>query len=149
MLNLQRHGYDPCVSQQVQYQGALEVGYANGFGKAFVDKLFHCFPGFGNACFSGRDFLAAFIFPAGGIPSLWIDVLQRDGEVHDVQVPVVEACVFELLFAYRLDSLLVMEGVPEFGDEEEVFSLYKTVPDGAADTLSCFLFISVVTVKDG
>ena len=50
----------------------------------------------------------------------------------------------ELLFADGFDVFVAVVGIPEFGDEEEIFSLYYTFLDGAGDALACFDFIAVV-----
>ena len=56
--------------------------------------------------------------------------------MDDVEVEVVDAPVVELLFADGLDVFVAVVGVPEFGDEEEIFSLHYTFLDGAGDTLA-------------
>lgn len=37
-----------------------------------------------------------------------------------------------------------MEGIPELGDEEEVFALHKPVFDGSGDAFAGFFFVAVV-----
>ena len=76
-----------------------------------------------------------------------VDVFEGDGEVDNVEVEVGDAPVLELLFADRLDDGVVVVGVPEFGDEEEIFALYYTFLDGAGDTLAAFDFVAVVCGK--
>lgn len=43
-----------------------------------------------------------------------------------------------------LDLVTVVEGVPELGDDEEIFSLDQAFFDGSCYTLTSFLLISVV-----
>lgn len=43
-----------------------------------------------------------------------------------------------------LDALLLVESVPEFGDDEEVLALHKTLIDGALDTDASLLLIAVI-----
>jgi len=64
--------------------------------------------------------------------------------VNNVEVKVVDSVVLELLLADGLDTLLVVERVPEFGDDEEFFTLDKAVLDGAGETLTGFLLVAVV-----
>ena len=64
--------------------------------------------------------------------------------MHDVEVEVVDAPVFELFAADRLDDGVVVVGVPEFGDEEEVGALHDSFFDGAGDALAGFDFVAVV-----
>lgn len=56
--------------------------------------------------------------------------------MNDVEVEVVDAPILELLFADGFDVLVVVEGIPEFGDEKEIFSLHYTFLDGACNTLA-------------
>ena len=64
--------------------------------------------------------------------------------MHDVEVEVVNAPVGELLLADGLDAGFVMEGVPEFGDDEEVGAFAEAVFDSAGDALAAFGFVAVV-----
>lgn len=64
--------------------------------------------------------------------------------MHDVQVEVVNAPICELLAADGLDFVAFVEGVPELGDEEEVFALHEAVFDGAGDAFAGFFFVAVV-----
>jgi hypothetical protein len=64
--------------------------------------------------------------------------------VDEVQVEVIDAPVFKLLLANGLDLLAVVEGLPELGNDEEVFALYEAVLDGAGYTLTALDFVSIV-----
>jgi hypothetical protein len=64
--------------------------------------------------------------------------------VHDVQVEVVDAPVGQLLAADWLDFVAFVEAVPEFGDDEEFFTLDEAIFDGASYALSAFDFVAVV-----
>lgn len=64
--------------------------------------------------------------------------------MHDVEVEVIEAPVFELFFADGFDAGAVVERVPEFGDEEEVGAFDEAVFDGTGDALAGFDFVAVV-----
>lgn len=56
------------------------------------------------------------------------------GKWDDVKIEVVDAPVCELLLAYGLDSVVVVEGVPEFGHEEEIIALHNTLIDGTGNS---------------
>lgn len=64
--------------------------------------------------------------------------------MHDVEVEVIDTPVLELLFADGEHVGRVVEGVPEFGDEEEIGALDEAVFDGAGDAEAGFGFITVV-----
>lgn len=82
--------------------------------------------------------------PPGGIPHLGRDVLERDGEVDNVEVEVVDSPICELFLRNWLDLLRIVERVPELGYDEQVLALHQALVDGAGDTLSGFYLISVV-----
>ena len=50
----------------------------------------------------------------------------------------------ELLAADRLHLVSLVEGVPELGDNEQILALDETLIDGALDTLSALLLVTVV-----
>ena len=64
--------------------------------------------------------------------------------MHDVEVEVVDAPVLKLFFADGFHDGVVVVGVPEFGDEEEVGALHDSFFDGAGDALAGFDFVAVV-----
>lgn len=64
--------------------------------------------------------------------------------MDDVEVKVVDTPVLELLLADWLDALVVVERVPELGNDEELLTLDETVLDGAGNTLTSFLLVAVV-----
>ena len=143
VFDLQRCGADFGVAEEVHEELAVEVADADAFGETLFLHLLHRRPGLLNASLPGDDVLAI-IGEAWWVALGRIDVFERDGEVHDVEVKVVDAPVFELFFADGLYFVAVVEGVPQLGDEEEVFSLYDTVFDGAGDALAGFDFVAVV-----
>jgi len=64
--------------------------------------------------------------------------------MHNVEVEVVYAPVCELFLADWCHLVVVVEGIPEFGDEEEVAAFYEAVFDGAGNALAAFRFVAVV-----
>ncbi len=64
--------------------------------------------------------------------------------MDNVEVKVVDAPVLELLFADGLYPVVIVEGVPKFGDKEEVGALDNAFFDGAGNALAAFLFVAVV-----
>ena len=52
--------------------------------------------------------------------------------------------VSELLLGNGNDTLLLVERVPELGDNEEVLTLDEAVLDGTGDTLTSLLLVAVV-----
>ena len=92
---------------------------------------------------AGHPFFPA-VGHAGGVGGGGVDVFEGDGEVHNVEVEVVDAPVLELFLADGLDDGVVMVGVPELGDEEEIGAFYYAFFDGAGDALAGFDFVAIV-----
>jgi hypothetical protein len=82
--------------------------------------------------------------PAGGVADAGVDVLEGYGEVDEEEVEVVDLPVGELAAGDGLDALLVVEGLPQLGDDEEVFTLDEAILDGAGDALAALLLVAVV-----
>ena len=64
--------------------------------------------------------------------------------MDDVEVKIVNPPVLELLLADWLDAVMVVKGIPELGDEEEIRAFDYPFFDGARNTLARFLFIAVI-----
>ena len=134
------------VAKEIHEELAVEIADADGFGHFFVDKLLHGRPGLLDGGIAGDDVLAI-ICEAGRIALRGVHVFEGNGKVDNVEVEVINAPVLELFFADWLDAIVVVEGVPEFGDEEEVRALDYAFFDGAGNTLAGFLFVAIVWRK--
>ena len=137
-LDLQGSGRDVGVAHHVEDQLAVEVADADAPAQAVPDEAFHGGPGLLDGRLAG---------PGGGFGRVSdgrVDVFERDGEVDEVEVEVVDGPVSELAFADRADALGVVEGVPELGDEEEVGAGDEAVVYGAGDAEADFVFVAVV-----
>ena len=143
MFDLESGRFYLGVSEEIQDQLAVEIADPDRLGETFIDQCFHGLPGFLNRCIS-RNYLVSFVGEARGISYFRIHVLQRDWKVDDVKIKIVNVPVLELLLANGLDLLLVMEGVPELGDDEELFSLNETILDRSRDTLAALDLVAVV-----
>lgn len=55
-LNLEDGGANASIAEKVDDEGTLEVGNANGFGKADVNQMFHRLPCLLNGGFALDDF---------------------------------------------------------------------------------------------
>lgn len=143
VLDLQGCGTDFGVAEEIHDELAVEVADADALGQTFLLDFLHRGPCLLDASLSRNDVFAV-IGEARGVPLRRVDVFEGDGEVDDVKVEVFEAPVFELLFADGLDLVAVVEGVPKFGDEEEVFALYDALFDRTGNTLAGLDLIAVV-----
>lgn len=63
---------------------------------------------------------------------------------NHVKVKVIDAPVGKLLLANGLDALLVVERVPELGNNEQVLALHDTLVDRTLDTLASLDLVAVV-----
>lgn len=143
VFDLQSGGLDGGVAEEIHDQLTVEVTDADAIGQAFLRDRLHRRPGLFDGGGAGHDFLAV-VGKAGWVANRGVDVLEGDGEMNNVQVEVVDAPVFELLLADGLDPIAVVKGVPQLGDEEEVFALDEAFLDGAGDTLARLHFVAVV-----
>ena len=147
VLDLQRCGSNPRIPKEIHQQLRAEVTHPDTSGQALVDEGFHCGPGFLDRGVAEFDFAVGVgSTPTRWVPDGWIDVFQRNGKVHNVQVEIVQTPVGELFLADGSHAIVVVEGVPEFGDNEEVGSFDEAVFDCARDALAGFDFVAVVCV---
>lgn len=143
VLNLQRCRTHARIAQQIKEELRAEVANPDTTGKVLTDKRLHRRPSFLDSGISELD-LAVLGLPAGRVPDRGVDVFQRNGEVHDVKVKVVNAPVSKLLAADELDTVTVVEAVPELRDNEQLLALYETFFYGACNALPGFDFVAVV-----
>lgn len=143
VFDLQRGRADLGVPQEIHEEDAAEIAHADAAAEAILDKAFHGRPRFLDACVARGDFIVL-VGETGWVFDGRVDVFEADGEVHDVEVEVVDAPVLELFLANGLHAGPVVEGVPKLGDEEEVGALAEVVFEGAGDALAGFDFIAVV-----
>ena len=143
MFDLQRRGADFGIAEKIHEELAVEVTDTDALGQPLSLNFFHSRPRLLYAGLSRHDVLAV-VGEAGGVSVGRVDIFEGDGEVDDVQVKVIDAPVFELFLADGLNFVAVVEGIPEFGDKEEIFALDQAFFDGAGNTLAGFYFIAVV-----
>lgn len=84
------------------------------------------------------------VVPARGVADLGVDVLEGNGEVDDPEIEVVDPPVSELLLGDRLNLVVVVERLPQLGDDEQVFTLYNALLDSTCNTLTGLLLVAVV-----
>lgn len=143
VLDLQGGRADAGIAEQIHQQLGAEVADADAAGQLLLDQGLHGGPGLLDGGLAELD-LALGVLPAGRVAHAGGDILQRDGEVHDVQVEVVDTQIGQLLAGDGLNLLAVVEAVPQLGDEEEVLALDDTLLDGTSDTLADLDLIAVV-----
>ena len=143
MFDLKGRRRDLGVAEEIHEKLAVEVADADGFGHTLAHKFLHGRPGLLDGSVA-RDDILAIVGETRRVALGGVHVFEGNGEVDDVKVEVFDAPVFELLFTDGLDSVVVVEGVPEFGDKEEVGAFDYALFDGAGDALTGFLFIAVV-----
>ena len=119
-LDLQRGRADARVLEGVVDGLGLVVGDADAAGEARIDEALH-----GGPCLlvGGRapaDLVFAVVEPARRVAHAGIDVRERDGEVDEEEVKVLDLPVSELLAADGLDPVLFVERLPELGNDEEI-----------------------------
>lgn len=147
-LDLESGGGDLGISEQVVDGLGLEVGDTDALGQAGADEVLHGLPRLADGGLAPADLLFAVDEPAGRVAHLGVDVLERDGEVHDVEVKVVDLPVLQRASAGGLDVFPRVERLPDLGDDEELLALHETILDGTGNSVTAFLFVAVVCVKE-
>lgn len=143
MFDLECRGRDLGVAEEIHDELAVEVADADGFGHTLAHKLFHGRPRLLDGSVA-RDDIFAIVGEAGRVALRGVDVFEGNWEVNDVKVEVVDTPIFQLFFTNRFDSVVVVEGVPKFGDKEEVGAFDYAFFNSSGDALTGFLFIAIV-----
>ena len=143
MFDLEGCRRDLGIAQEIHEELAVEIADADRFGHILAHKFLHGRPGLLNGSVTGNHVLAI-VSEARRVSLRGVHIFEGDWEMDDVEIEIVNAPILELLFADGLDAIVVVEGVPEFGDEEEVGAFDYAFFDGARDTLARFLFVAVV-----
>lgn len=143
VLNLEGSGTDTRIPEEVHEQLGAEVANTDAASELLIHQRLHRRPGLLDGGVAEFD-LAALRVPSRGVADSRVDVLQRNGEVHDVQVEVIDAPVSQLLAADGLDTVALVETIPQLGNNEEFLALDDALLDGAGDTLAAFDFVAVV-----
>jgi len=89
------------------------------------------------------DLIFAIMRPAGWIPHLWVDVLQRDREMNINKVKIVQPPIVKGPLN-RGDNVRAMERRPNFRDDKEIVPFHEPRGNGTGDTLATFPFVAVV-----
>lgn len=116
VFTLEDSGLDVGIGQEIQNELDIKVGDTNVLGLARLGNLFHLAP----AILHGRAFKLNLGGTIGLIPAWWIsgfqsNVLQRNREMDEIKIDIIETHVLELLFESRAHIVLVVIGVPELG----------------------------------
>lgn len=64
--------------------------------------------------------------------------------MNNVKIEIVNAPIRKLLLADRLDTIAIVEGIPELGNEEEILTFDDALLDGAGNTLASLDLVAVI-----
>jgi hypothetical protein len=64
--------------------------------------------------------------------------------MDQVEIEILETPVGELLLDDGLNTLAIVESVPQLGDDEEILTLDEAILDGTGNTLTALLLVAVV-----
>lgn len=147
VLDLERSRADLGILQSVIHGLRLVVGDADAARQLLLDQLLHGSPGLLEGGLAPPDLLLAVVEPSGRVADAGVDVLERSREVDEEEVKVVDLPVGELLAGDGLHLVLVVEGLPQLGDDEELLTLHEAVLDGAGNALTGLLFVAIICVS--
>ena len=144
VLDLESGRGDLGIAEEIIKELSLEVGDTDVLGETLGDEALHGAPRLLDRSVGADDLRLAVDVPAGRVADAGVNVLESDGEVHNVEVEVVDAPVGELLLGDGLHTLGIVERVPQLGDEEELLTLHEAILDGTGDTLAALNLVAVV-----
>ena len=90
------------------------VGHANRLGQAGGGHALHARPRVAHGRLGEFELSRLWIGPPGGVARGRSDIFQRDREVNEVQIEVIEVEVGERLLATLDDALSLVVGAPQF-----------------------------------
>ena len=122
VFDLEGCGGDLGIAEEIHDELTVEIADADGFGQTLANKAFHSRPGLLDGSVTGDNILAI-ICETRWVSLGGVDVFKGNGEVNNVEVKVVDAPILKLLFANGLDTVMIVEGIPELRDKEEVGAL--------------------------
>lgn len=143
VLDLESGRTDTGVTEEIHQQLSAEVANTDAASHLLVHERLHGGPGLLDGSLAQLELVLG-VGPAGRVAHAGVNVLQGDGEVHDVKIEVLDAPVSQLLAADRSNALAVVEAVPQLGDNEELLTLDDALLDGTGDTLASLDLVAVV-----
>jgi hypothetical protein len=144
VLDLERRRLDSGVCEHVKQQSAGVVGDTDALCQTLLLDSLHCLPCALEAGVAVLDLALTVVEPTRGVPCLGRDVLERNREVDDPEIEVVNAPVSQLLPGDGLNLVVVVERLPKLGDNEKVLALHDALLDGAGNTLAGLDLVAVV-----
>lgn len=145
VLNLESRRLDRGVCEHVEQERAGVVGDTDALCETLLLDILHRLPCALKAGVAVLDLGAlGIVVPTRGVTLLGGNVLERNREVDNPEVEVVDSPVGKLLPGDGLNLIVVVERLPELGDNEEVLALYNALLDGAGDTLTGLDLVAVV-----
>jgi len=145
-LDLQHGRLNLSVLQDIVDLAGVDVAAADVSRHLVVNERLHCVPGVLVASLIVENHRVVIgVHPLRRILALNSHELLGNGEVNQVQIEVLKLQICEGLLAGHFNLISSVEGVPQLADDEKIFSINETFSDGAFDTFTDFLLITVVT----
>lgn len=141
-------------AEEIHEKRALEIGDTDRANELFLNQVLESAPGLKDGNVDGNNTLVnaviALVGPSCGVVLVIINVFEGNREMDQEEIEVVEAPPLELLADNGFNLVLLVEGVPEFRGDEEVFAFNKAFINCALDTLASDLLVAVIecTVKE-
>lgn len=144
VLDLEDGWTDLGISEKVEDQSALEVRNSDALGKLLVDQRLHCLPSLLDRRVAELVILLTVESPSRRVADLGVNVFQGDWEMDVEEIEVLNTPISELLAGNWLDLLLVVEAVPQLGDDEKILALHQAFLDSTGNTLASLDLVSVI-----
>jgi hypothetical protein len=143
MLDLEGLWNDLGISAEIQDQLTIEIADTDASGKTLANKIFHSCPGLLDGSVA-LDKFVAFVKESWWVSYRRVDVFESYWEVNNEEVKLLDTPILKLLSANWLNLVAIVEGIPEFRNDEEILAFYQTILDGTSNTLTGFDFVSVI-----
>ena len=127
-------------------QRAGVIAHANLTGQPGIHQLLHAAPCRvqGNWCANETGVAGRIMHPFGRIAGCDRHIFQRDREVDQIEVEIVQAQIAQRFARAFLDMIWRMERVPKFGRDPQIIAGYQSIGNRASDALANFGLVAIV-----
>ncbi len=146
-LDLEHRRSDPRIAHQIMNQAGRVVAHADPLHEASIDQRFHRRPCLmqRHACFVHARLGSVRVEqPFRRISLLYRHEFQRDGEVDQIEIELLQLQVFERLAARQFDMFGRVERVPEFRGDPQLLARHQPFADRARQPFAGLHFVGVV-----
>jgi len=145
VLNLENRGSNASNGEEVTNKTSVKVGDTNVLDETSINKRLESSPGLSNRnVLELNDTLFDISKKARGVSLSRINVFLSNGEVDQKEIEVLKTPISKGALGELNSMVLLVEGVPELGSDENFLTLDDTISNGTADTFTALLLVAVI-----